>query len=117
MSDVVPSPSPQGPTPERRASIRQRFDWDVTCELSSYGVSERWSAQVRDISSDGLGLVIDRPFDVGTILEIELMSRDGSIGYTIVARVTRSEALGDGRVLAGCQFVGRVADEELRDLL
>lgn len=115
MPNPVPSPDEAGP--ERRASVRQRFDWDVACELTSYGLSERWSARVRDISADGLGLVLDRPFESGTVLEVELASRDGSLAYTVVARVSHSKPLGDGEWLAGCSFVGRVSDEELRDLL
>lgn len=111
MSEL-PAPAPD----ERRASVRQRFDWDVACELTSYGVGERWSAQVRDISADGLGLVLDRHFDPGTILEVEIGSADGSLAYTVVARVSHSKRLDNGQWLAGCSFVGRVSDEELRDL-
>jgi hypothetical protein len=113
MSDAVPSEAGA----ERRASVRQRFEWDVSCELTTYGVSERWTAQVRDISVDGLGLVLDRCLDPGIVLEVELTSRDGSLAYTIVARVSHSRALGAGEWLAGCTLVGRVSEEELRDLL
>lgn len=114
MSDPTPLDDPGH---ERRAAVRQRFDWDVACELTSYGVGERWAAQVRDISAEGLGLVLDRAFDAGTVLEVELASRDGSLAYTVVARVSHSRPLADGQWLAGCSFVGKVSDDELRDLL
>lgn len=116
-------PDPTSPLPaeepghERRAAVRQRFDWDVACELTSYGVGERWTAQVRDISVEGLGLVLDRAFESGTVLEVELASRDGTLAYTVVARVSHSRPLDAGRWLVGCSFVGRVNDDELRDLL
>ena len=116
-------PDPTSPLPaeepgrERRATVRQRFDWDVACELTSYGVGERWTAQVLDISAEGLGLGLDRVFESGTVLEVELASRDGTLAYTVVARVSHSRPFGEGRWLAGCSFVGRVSDEELRDIL
>jgi hypothetical protein len=117
-------PDPASPIPDeepgadRRAAVRQRFDWDdVTCELTSYGVSERWTAKVRDISAEGLGLVLDHAFESGTILEVDLASRDGALAYTVVARVSHSRPLADGQWLAGCSFVGKVSDDELRDIL
>src|SRR5262249_19029025 len=97
-------------------SVRQRFDWDVACELTTYGVSDRWSARVRDISADGLGLVLDRSLDAGTVLEVEFTTNDGSLAYTVGARVSHSRAVREGEWLAGCTFVGRLSDEELRDL-
>jgi hypothetical protein len=102
---------------ERRASVRQHFEWDMACELTSYGESDRWPAAVRDISVDGIGLIIERSFPSGTVLEIELSSRDESLSYIVVARVNHSRPTPDGRWQAGCSFVGRLSDEELTDLL
>jgi PilZ domain-containing protein len=102
---------------ERRALVRRRFEWEVDCQLQSDGNPERRPAQVRDISADGLGLVLECPFEPGAILDVELTSRDGSLSYTVVARVTHTHQLSDGSWLAGCGFVGKLNDEELRDLL
>jgi hypothetical protein len=102
---------------ERRASVRQRFEWDVACELTSYGSQDRWPAQIYDISADGLGLVTDRVFESGTVLEVEFESRDGSLSYMVVARVSHCRPLEANRWLAGCSFVGRLNDDELARIL
>src|SRR5260370_24122037 len=85
MSDAGRSPPTSGA--ERRASVRQHFEWDMACELTSYGESARWPAEVCDISVDGIGLLLERSFPPGAVLEIELSSRDGSLSYVVVARV------------------------------
>jgi hypothetical protein len=42
------------------------------CEVETTEQEERWPATIRDISQTGLGLLVGRPFDPGTLLEVEL---------------------------------------------
>ena len=58
---------------DRRAAVRylsQATDW--TAEVEVCEKEERWSAAVRDISATGMGLVVDRLCEPGTLLEVEL---------------------------------------------
>ena len=67
---------------------------------------------VKNISANGIGLLLTRPLDPGTLIDVELRSR--SI-VTRVALVVHSSKQEDGW-LVGCTFNNPLSDPELQQL-
>src|SRR5215831_18577049 len=58
----------------RRVTVRYHSGLHASCEpLAARGKSGLdWRASVKDVSRGGLGLLLDRRFEVGTILTVDL---------------------------------------------
>src|SRR5690242_3786694 len=61
---------------ERRASVRYRSGITGSCQTLSVLREAAWEATVRDISSGGIGLLLERRFEPGVLLALELIDRD-----------------------------------------
>src|SRR5262249_41374424 len=64
-----------------------------------------WTAQIQDISQGGVNLLGNHPFDVGTVLKIDLPCNDQVIPTTVLARVVHAGAKPNGVWALGCAFV------------
>ncbi len=63
---------------DRRASVRYQSEVKGSCQTLSVRRETSWEAAIRDISPDGIGLLIARRFEPGALLTIELTdSREG----------------------------------------
>src|SRR5262245_51306749 len=102
---------------ERRASVRYLCSLDTSFRSEPYGEEQRWPASVRDISNEGMGLVLPHRFEPGTVLGVELSNPQADISYTVLACVVRVQGQPDGSWRAGCQFIRRLTDRELTSLL
>jgi hypothetical protein len=74
-----------------------------------------WQATVNNISAGGIGLLLQRRFEPGTGLAIELP--DADFTYTVFVRVIHALAQPNGRWLLGCSFVTPLSEERLNALL
>jgi hypothetical protein len=85
----------------------------VAVEVSDQ--EERWSAIVRDVSVSGIGLVVGKLCDPGTLLEVEIegVIRVPSLSMRVVRM--RKEA-GNGWLL-GCLLAEQLSADELEALL
>jgi hypothetical protein len=83
-------------------------DFRVVSEIEREGDQ----ARILDISPIGIGLVIGRPLDVGTLLSLKL-----SGVLNILASVARADAGKDGEWRVGCTFSRELTDRELHTLL
>ena len=108
------------PTAERDCRVSERFECDVpvSCQPpSGWGGREiKWQARVRDVSSGGLGLVLQRRFERGAGLAIDLPATDDSPACTILARVMNVRSERGGTWLLGCAFLSPLSEEELLTL-
>jgi hypothetical protein len=107
------------PQAERRAYVRFPCDREITCQTLAglRGDQEKWLANVRDISVGGVGFVIDRRFEKGTALVIELADQASASSRILLARVARVNAHGLGTWFVGCTFTNKLTDDELQALL
>ena len=101
---------------DRRATPRHPCGPQVLCQLTTDLGGEPWFAWVRDVSTQGIGLVVDRRFAPGTPMLVELQTDDG-LTCTVTARVVRASAEGDAEWLIGCTFAHELDDAELDRLL
>lgn len=106
--------------PERRAWVRFGCDLEAACRAKGRLKDAGWTAQVRDLSRGGLGLVLRHRFEAGLQLLLELRSRDRKICKLCPARVIRVlPVLVDGHAMwfLGCAFLEPLTDDDLRQLL
>jgi hypothetical protein len=88
----------------------------TTCQPPSAWSRNPWPATIRDISTGGLKLLLNRRFERGSGLAIELPTEDGST-TTVLARVAHVHAAPEGGWVLGCTFISELSDEEVRAVL
>src|SRR2546422_9995823 len=101
--------TPTGPFSgvECRIALRHLSQLETTCQpVAARGDDDPvWSADVRDISVRGIGLLLKRRFERGAILAIEMPATDLESAYTRLAKVVHTTAYGNGKWLLGCSLV------------
>jgi hypothetical protein len=88
----------------------------ATMQTGTAAGQEPWPAQLRDISANGVALLVPQPVEAGTILSVELQRTAGPASLTLLACVVRVEGTAGGEWLLGCTFIRELSDKELRAL-
>lgn len=102
---------------ERRATVRYPFHQPALWRANhSQGSVCLWG-QVRDISLEGVGLVLKRGLEPKTILIIELENASRHTTFTLEAQVVHSTLQPDGTWMTGCRLSKRLTEQDLRTLL
>jgi hypothetical protein len=124
MSEQRPATGPEreqdATVIERRAWVRYATALDASCSESDPRKETGWLAKVRDISTGGVGLLLQHRFRPGTPLVVELKDPHGKSLRTALVRVRHATAVRveDGhRWLLGCEFAVALSDDELAPLL
>ena len=103
--------------PERRALPRRRCaDPALLPTLASIG-QELKSASIRDISAAGIGFVLDRRIDPGTLVALELHNRKQNFWHLKLLRVVHVTPQGEQCWIIGSAFLKQFSDDELQALL
>jgi hypothetical protein len=76
-----------------------------------------WPATVRDLSINGIGLVLARRFEPGAGLVIEVPGTASDVSESLLARVVHATSVGRNLWLLGCTFPSPLSDDELNALL
>jgi hypothetical protein len=102
---------------DQRAWVR--FPCDVRASFQFVKAVEptTWSAQVVNMSANGLGLVVDESVDLGKLLNLELRAIQGDYTLGILACVVRHTPEADGRFTLGCNLIRELTDKEIKSLL
>jgi hypothetical protein len=109
------------PPKDRRTSGRQSWVIGTSGSIDTGIVDggddaqESWPVVIRDVSTGGVGLLLARRFEKGTIFKIELGI--GSAARNIRVRVARVSAEAVGHWIHGCAFVDPITEDELAALL
>ena len=106
-------PVPRSSNTERRASVRHRAADDLTCPVATYEAADAWSAVVRDVSTLGIGLTMDRRVTAGALLQVGLRRANGVHVRDVLARVVHADEEAAGVWQVGCAFVVELARDEL----
>ncbi len=114
--DEREQPSIRTHTIERRAAVRQSSDLQGVCQPMARTREVTWAATIRDISVVGMGLLLPRRFEPGTLLTVEMTSKDGRTRRYLLARVIRVERRAKAWE-TGCTFLHALGHDELRELL
>jgi hypothetical protein len=99
--------------PERRSSDRHPCTLETSCLQATDGQGA-WDAQVVDISTTGVGLLLKRRFEPGTLLSFRLEGPAGGQSFNALARVIHTTRQAAGGWLLGCALVGELDAAQLR---
>lgn len=98
---------------ERRNFDRFTCEIPTTCQPPSAWRKDPWPATIRDISNSGMSLVLNRRFEKGAGLAVELPTDQGTTS-TNLARVIHVQSLPEGGWLLGCHFISELSDDEIQ---
>ena len=99
---------------DRRLWVRYPADLTTKVQLAAGAVLEnRVSARVRDISVGGANLLVDRLFETGQLLSLELPHAGGDNTHTVLACVVRAIPEGENQWALGCVFSRELTDDDL----
>jgi c-di-GMP-binding flagellar brake protein YcgR len=116
LSNGVPAAAAPAPPRERRAAVRLSCALDTAYHPVPEG-ERLCTGLVRDISTTGLGLLVDRYVEPETVLDVAVESEDGDLAYTLLVQVRHARDQGNGRWLLGCAFARSLSRYELELLL
>jgi hypothetical protein len=90
---------------------------DARCLPIAAHKEDTWVSCAYDISQSGISLVVNRRFEVGTVLELWLAGTTDGAPRHLFVRVMRQQARSSRRWLLGCKFASPLTEEELKALL
>jgi hypothetical protein len=124
VQQIKPSPTAvpkNGPITERRVWVRAPSGKDVSCQpLAATTTDESetaWIGKVQNVSSGGVGLIMNRRFEPGTTLIVELSAKPKGILRPLPVRVIHATPEQKGQWLIGCTFARPLSPEELQAFL
>lgn len=97
----------------RRAADRFVPARPLSCQMTAVIREGQWAAQVRDLSMDGVGLVVNQPFAPGAVLGIDLANPTGRFVRFLLIRILHCKPEAEGIFILGGEFIGRLTQEEL----
>ena len=74
-------------------------------------------ARVHDITTRSMGLILDCPFDVGSVLAIQLQTKHAGFSGILSGRVQHATKQPDGTWRVGCMLSRSLTDDEFFALL
>ncbi len=114
---TLPPKSSGQPKVERRAAVRFGCDLDSRCRRITTGEKDFWSGKILNISATGIGLMVGRRFELGTLLGITLQGNDENSVHTVMARVANVRREEGNRWILGCAFTTRLSEDEILALV
>ena len=100
---------------ERR--IAERHDCNLLASCFIDPTRELLWGSLRDISSVGMGVLMDRSLHPNTRMLVQMRSASEDRLVALAVRVTHSTADRPGKWTVGCKFIGDLANADLRALL
>jgi hypothetical protein len=102
---------------ERRSLERYICRRQTTVRVLAKPSLRSFSAIVRDISMLGIGLLVDQPFEPGTMLALQLRSRHARFSGILTGIVKHCTRQPEGDWLLGCSLTRSLTDDEVLGLL
>jgi hypothetical protein len=99
---------------ERRVWVRYQCEADIPGQTFNTSNSTSQHKRVLKLSSGGMGLVMDLPVVMGTLLRVEIKGKNGNRMF--LGRVIHASRQID-RWLHGCELAHPVTGSEIEDLL
>src|SRR5207249_7242888 len=104
---------------ERRACVRYLCQLDGSCQpVGQPATGETWVGKLRDISSTGVKILVNRRFEIGTLLVLELPRPGWDTSRMLLCRVVRTSKESIGRDWEiGCTLARELSDDEVQSFL
>jgi hypothetical protein len=102
---------------DRRKSARYACDGQLYLVPMGANHHNFWAASLRDLSTKGIGLTLNRRFELGATLSIEWRPSDLAKLPSLVGRVVRVIQQTDTTWWHGCELIGEIDTSELAEFL
>jgi len=102
---------------DRRAYVRHPCHLGTSCHPVTSGQGQEWVGQAVNISQGGVGLVLNRRFEKGTLLSVEVTGSNGQPGRSMLARVAHVCQQSDGSWMIGCAFANKLSEDDVNAIL
>jgi hypothetical protein len=99
---------------DRRTAPRFPSTSKLFCYPAGSGLLQRRAGRVRNVSKTGVGLLLDKCWQPGTVMMIELPGAEGP--RTVRGRVIHATSQPAGTFLVGCVLDQPMTDAELQAL-
>jgi hypothetical protein len=86
---------------DRRQAERFPVNADASCPFASPVVENFGPVKIRDVSMQGVGLIVSRKVEPNTLLAITLTNQTRGFSKTVLVRVTHSTPLAGGYLVGG----------------
>jgi hypothetical protein len=101
---------------ERRVRVRHNHTLTTFCQKGAGDLDQVWwMGTVRNFSRSGIGVVIQRRFEPGTILIVEMENKSQTFSQTLQVQVVHTMPQADCWFL-GCTFLEELTEEEVKAL-
>lgn len=101
---------------DRRASQRMAVTAGTSCSFAGRVVDDVGPVKVRDVALDGIGLILLKRVEVGTVLAVGLSNAEKGLSKTLVVHVAHVTAV-PGGFLVGGTFTPQLTYQELTSLV
>jgi hypothetical protein len=103
--------------PERRSCTRHAYRRQPLVRYLVRPNFHSARAFLRDLSQEGLALLVSQPLEPGMVLFVQLRGRRPGATFTQLARVIHVMPHAPGRWLVGCRLTCRLSDQQLRQTI
>ncbi|MFO0841186.1 MAG: PilZ domain-containing protein [Gemmataceae bacterium] len=101
---------------DRRQSERFPVNADAACPFVSPVVENFGPVRIRDVSMHGVGLIVSRKVEPGTLMAVTLTNQTRGFSKTVLVRVTHSTPLAGG-FLVGGSFTAPLTYQDMTTLV
>jgi hypothetical protein len=101
---------------DRRQTERYPVNGDASCPFLSPVVENFGPVRIRDVSMTGVGLLVSRKIEPGTLLAVTLASQARGFTKTVMVRVTHATPLSGGFLVGGA-FTTPLTYQEMTTLV
>ncbi|MFO0865297.1 MAG: PilZ domain-containing protein [Gemmataceae bacterium] len=96
-----------------------RFDCDLQGKFHKVGDpnTKTYVARIINLSANGVGLLVDDRIEPGSLLNVELLARDGHTVKSILACAVHVADKGQGAYGVGCNFIRELPEADIKQLV
>lgn len=118
-SDLVRcgTPKVEATDDNKRVWVRFACALKANCRRASEPANEARPVDVLNISATGIGLSVRSVLELGTLLSVDLLDKNGGHACAILACVVHSTLRASGDYSLGCNFIRELTERELKSLL
>lgn len=117
VQSFVSQRRPADAPPDKRGWVRFPCVTRATYRIVEEKPTEPEQARVQDISPSGIGMVMSRRVEVGTLVTLELPGVRDETVVTVLASVARTSAGAGDDWVVGCTFSRELTDQEMQTLV
>lgn len=102
---------------DRRQSERFPVTPDTTCQIAGRVVLDLGSVKIRNVSMEGIGLLIGKAVEVGTLLVLGITNKAKSFSRVVLVKVVHITPQMGGTYLVGGTFETPLTYQEFTSLV